>query len=180
MTMLVIVGFAAFVLWVSVRSMNRDKAIREQAAAIRVRVREAHGIEDIFVSPANGSYVGLSGDGLRVVLRGPGEERLLPMCEVLAIEGVRDDVVLVRADRASDPDPPPVSDRTPADLPERIRWLGLRFLLKEGDEEDEEYVVLFFDGGKHGVEPVNAAFRRQAAETEAWFRRLTNAIRLAA
>lgn len=105
------------------------------------------------------------------------EECVVSAAEVVAVEGVRDDVVLVRTDRTGGQEFAARAGRNPADLPERIRWLGLGVIL--GDREDDEHAVLFFDGGQYGVEPINAAFRKQAAEVEAWFRKRSNAVQTA-
>ncbi len=46
-----IAGLAAFIAWLSVRSMNRDKAGRDRISDITTRVHAVHGIQDVFVSP---------------------------------------------------------------------------------------------------------------------------------
>ena len=173
---LLLAGAVGLVIWLSVRSMNREKAARDRKEAILARVKGRHGIEDVFVSTEDGSYVGLSNDGTTLAVGHGNEDRVAPVSDIVAVEGIRDDVVLVRAARSGGQDLFPPTSRSPADLPERIRRLGLRVAL-EG--EDDGRTILFFDGGKHGVDPINANFRKQAVETEAWFRKLTNAMRLA-
>jgi hypothetical protein len=167
---LAVIGFLA---WLTVRAMNRDKASRNRVDAIRAAVRQAHGIEDVFVSPEDGSFVGLSGDGARIVL-GKGEEgHSAPVTAIRAIEGVRDGAVLIRAEPDGDP-VTPAADQDVTDLPERIRTLELRVTLDE-----QAHTVLFFEGGRHGVTPDNAPFRQQAALAEVWFRKISTAMRLA-
>lgn len=158
--------------WVTVRSMNRERAARDRAAAIKTRVRQSHTIHDLYVSRDDYSLVGLSAARDRLVIGKGEEDRAVAMADVLAIEGLRDELVLIRADRTSGV-VPPERPRTEADLPDRIRSLSLRITLADGSAP----VVLFFDGGKHGVPPANEAFRKAAARTEDWFRRLGVAMR---
>jgi hypothetical protein len=171
LTAWMIAGFAAFVVWLSVRSMNREKAARDRARSIKARVREAHGVGEMFVSFEDGSFVGLDADGRRLALGGADGERVVPVAAMVCVEGLRDGTALVRADRSGrGPLPAPVDN--PADVPERIRSLALRITLEDGD-----HTVLFFDGGKHGAVPVNESFRKAAARTEDWFRKLSHAMR---
>lgn len=167
------IGFAVFIVWISVRAMNREKAARNRVKATRARVSTSHGIEDVFVSPEDDSLVGLSADGVRVVLGKGAETRVFATADIRAIEGVRDGAVLVRAEPGGDP-VTPAPQQSVADLPDRIGKLTLQVTTADAD-----YAVLFFDGGRHGVTAANEPFRAQAAEAETWFRKLSNAMRLA-
>lgn len=172
MTALIALAVIGFLAWLTVQAMNRDKASRRRAEAIRAAVRQAHGIEDVFVSPEDGSFVGLSADGARIVL-GKGEGQSAPVAAIRAVEGVRDGAVLIRAEPGGDP-VTPAAEQDVTDLPERIRTLELRVTLDE-----QAHTVLFFEGGRHGVTPDNAPFRQQAALAEVWFRKVSTAMRLA-
>jgi hypothetical protein len=161
--------------WVTFRSMNRDKAARDRAEAVKVRVRQAHGIEDLFVSREDGGFVGLSGDGARIILGQGDDGRSFPVAAITAIEGLRDGLVLIRAEPNGDPvAPAPVAEQDITDVPERIRSLSLRVTL-----DQDTHTIPFFDGGRHGADPINEGFRSAAAQTEAWFRKLSTAMRLA-
>ena len=161
--------------WLTVRSMNREKARHRRAAAIAAAARTQQGGGDLYVSLEDSRLVGLSAGGATLVL-GRGEDtRAVPAASLLAVEGLRDGQVMIRAELAGDPvTPTPMAQQTVADLPDRILSLGLRVTV-----ESEAFEVLFFDGGRHGVSPSNEAFRKQAAQTEAWFKRLSTAMRLA-
>lgn len=172
---LILLAFAVFIVWMTVRAMNREKASRDRIKSVTAAVATAHGVTDLFVSPDDGSFVGLSPDGGQLIV-GKGEAvRVLPTASLLAVEGVRDETVLIRAEPDGDPvSPAPVAEQGVSDIPERIRRLGLR--LTTGDEVVS---VAFYEGGRHGVSPDNAQFRKAAARTEAWFRKLSTAMRLA-
>lgn len=172
---LIFLGFAAFIIWITVRAMNREKASRDRIKSVAAAVAKAHGVTDLFVSPDDGSFIGLSAEGGQVIV-GKGEEsRAIPTASLLAVEGVRDETVLIRAEPDGDPvSPIPVAEQGISDIPERIRWLGLRLTVGY-----EVFTVSFYEGGRHGVSPDNAQFRKQAALTEAWFRKLSTAMRLA-
>lgn len=175
MSALLTLSVIAFLAWLMVRSMTREKASRDRVEGIRRRVSRAHGIEDLFISRDDGGFVGLSGDEGRIVLGQGDDGRAFPVTAIRAVEGLRDGVVLIRAELDGDPvTPAPVAEQGIADVPERIRSLSLRVTL-----DDETCTVLFFDGGRHGAEPVSEAFRAAAAQTEAWFRKLSTAMRLA-
>lgn len=175
MSALLTLAVITFLAWLTVRSVTREKASRDRAAAISKRVRQAHGIEDLFVSRDDGGFVGLAGDGDRIVLGQGDDGQAFPVASIRAVEGLRDGVVLVRAEPDGDPvTPAPVAEQTVADVPERIRSLSLRITL-----DDETRTVLFFDGGHHGADPISESFRAAAAQTEAWFRKLSTAMRLA-
>lgn len=175
MKFLLLCAVIGVIAWLTLRSISREKARRDGAAAIEARVRQAHAVDELFVSQDDGSIVGLSPDGGQVIV-GKGEAvRVLPTASLLAVEGVRDETVLIRAEPDGDPvSPAPVAEQGVTDIPERIRRLGLR--LTTGDEV---LSVSFYEGGRHGVSPDNAQFRKQAALTEAWFRKLSTAMRLA-
>ena len=162
-----------FMGWIFVRSMNREKAGLDRSKAIKARLSAAHGLEDVFVFPGDGGFLGLSAAGDRILIGKDEAEQALAVADLLAIEGLRDETVLVRAARSGGDLTPAPSSRNPADLPERIRSLSLRLTTADG-----VHTVLFFDGGKHGVAPSNEAFRQQAGQTEAWFRKLSNVMRL--
>lgn len=161
--------------WLTVRSMNREKGRRDRAEAIKARVRERHGAADLFVSREDGSFVGLSADGDRIIVGKTDDGHTFPVSDLLAVEGVRDGVVLIRAEPDGDPvTAAPVAEQGVADVPERIRALGLRLTIGA-----QVFEVLFFDGGRHGISPLNEAFRKQAVRAEAWHRKLSTAMRLA-
>jgi|GEM_PF-6526926 len=175
MQAILLLGVVFALLWFMVRSMTREKASRDRVEAITVRVRQAHGIEDLFVSREDGGFVGLSGDGARIVLGRGDDGRSFPVAAITAIEGLRDGLVLIRAEPNGEPvAPAPVAEQDITDVPERIRSLSLRVTL-----DQDAHTILFFDGGRHGAEPINEAFRSAAAQTEAWFRKLSTAMRLA-
>ncbi|WP_420471983.1 hypothetical protein [Brevundimonas sp. FT23042] len=175
MRFLLLCAIIGVIAWLTLRSISREKARRDGAAAVKARVRQTHAVDDLFVSPDNGSFVGLSADGGQIIV-GKGEQsQAIPTASLLAVEGVRDEAVLVRAEPDGDPvSPVPVAEQGVGDIPGRIRRLGLR--LTAGDEV---FSVSFYEGGRHGVSPDNAEFRKQAALTEAWFRKLSTAMRLA-
>jgi hypothetical protein len=162
----------ALVGWLVVRSMNREKARRDRSQAIKARLLQAHGIEDVFISREDDSFLGLSGDSALILLGQGDEGRTFPVAAIRAVEGLRDGTVMIRAEPDGDPITP-AAEQDVSDLPERIVSLGLRVTL-----EDETHTVLFFQGGRHGVDPVNEQFRKQAARTEEWFRKLSTAMRL--
>lgn len=163
------------VAWLTVRSMNREKRKRDRAAAIRTQQQERHGVDDLFVSREDGSFVGLSADGDRVLLGKGDDGQVFPAASIRAVEGLRDGIVLIRAEPDGDPvTPAPIAEQSVVDVPERILSMGLRVTLA-----DQAFTVLFYEGGRHGVDPANEEFRKQAARTEAWFRKLSSAMRLA-
>jgi hypothetical protein len=173
MNAILIAGVIALLGWLAFRSISRDKARRDLAVAIKARVRQAHGLQDVFVSREDDSFVGLSGDGATVVLGRGDEEQAVPVAAIRSVEGLRDGMVLIRAEPDSNPVAPP-TEQSVADVPRRIQSLALRVTV-----EDQPFTVLFFDGGRHGADPVNEQFRKSAARTEAWFRKLSTAMRLA-
>lgn len=154
------------------RNRKRERAA-ETARTAKSYVMNEHGLDDVFVSDEDGSLIGLSATRRILVLGGRDGNRVTPFDAIRSVEGLRDGIVLVSAERggtaampAGDRDSPP---------PQRVRTLTLRITFD--GPEPTGHSVLFLDGGKHGLEPLNRHLHEQAALTEAWYRRVVQAMR---
>lgn len=157
--------------WITIRSMNREKAKVDRVAATGLRISQTYDLSDLHVSRDGDSFIGLTPDGTSLAVGGDQGETLVPVADIAAIEGRRDGTVLVRLDRTG----PPINARpvsSVAALPDRITSLSLRILTTGGTA----FEVSFFDGGRHGVPPSNAAFRLAAVEVESWYRKLSSVV----
>lgn len=175
MSYLVIAAAVVVLFTFMARSIARKRQRERASETARASVIGAYALDDVFVSDVDGSFVGLSSDGERVVVGRGEDSRAFPTTAIRAVEGVRDGVVLIRAEPDGDPVAPvPVAEQGVADAPDRIASLGLRLTV-----EDQVFDIVFHDTGRHGVSADNAPFRKQAALTEAWFRKLSTAMRRA-
>lgn len=155
------------------RSIERNRKRERAAATAKTHVVNEHGLDDVFVSDEDGSLIGLSTTRRILVLGGRDGSRALPFDAIRSVAGLRDRVVLVSTERegvaatsTGDRDAPP---------PQRVRTLSLR--IRVDGPEPIEQSILFLDGGKHGLESLNSHLHEQAALTEAWYRRVVEAMR---
>ncbi|KQW79675.1 hypothetical protein [Brevundimonas sp. Root1279] len=173
MTFILIAAVVFAIFWLMARSMTREKTRVKSAEAARQRLVAEHALDDAFVSEDDGSLIGLSTTRRILVLGDKDGDRVIPFEALRLVEGLRDDAVLVRAAREPlEAGPASEGDALP---PPTTRTLSLR--ITADDPEPTARSVLFLDGGRHGLEPHNAHLRQQAALTEAWYRKVVEAMR---
>ena len=154
--------------------LRRERTSAAQATAVRDQLIGKYDLDEAYVSGDDDSFVGLSQAKKELLVGRIDTPQRLPFRAIRAVEGLRDGVVMVRSGRDGLPPPPGDPDALP---PHVIHSLGLRITVDEPESAD--HLVLFADGGKQGLDPQNLYLRQQAALTEAWYRKLVEAMRAA-
>lgn len=176
MTLLLYLTVVGAGICVIAYGLSRERTRAKAAMAARDELILAHGLDEAYVSGEDDSVVGLSRSPGVLVVGTIGEQRRIPFHAIRSVEGLRDGVLMVRADRGAAAAPAPPLETGPLP-PQAVRSLSLRITVD--DPEPTAHSVLFLDGGKQGLEAHNTHLREQAALTEAWYKRVVEAMRRA-